>query len=496
MINLIGSYFFSSLLNDFLMKPILYKDKYGNSYIYSFSRKKLCYLNNVVFEFVKLYLSGYNLDYILEKVSFKYPIHEFNRAKDQFLFFLENSFLSDTNAHELSLLTSDCIRKSVSNVNVITFEVTQKCNLKCYYCTYGELYNNTENNHDRDLLFNKAKGLMDYMLVNYNSKDNLSTSRFLTIGFYGGEPLLNFRFIKKMVNYLNEIKTNNVRIEYTMTTNALLLDKYMDFLVDNNFMIMISLDGDCKSSLYRVSEKGSRVYNKILFNIKELKRKYPEYFKNKVVFNTVLHDKNSLLDVLKFMKFNFNKTPKLSELSQVSLLSSKRYVYDKMKIDLIEELSKSKDFIDKKDYLILDPRIDSLKKKISLLVSNNYSNLGELLDVIDTSLYLPTISCTPFSFKLFVSADSNIHLCEKIGYKYPLGYIDENNIPQFDFDLLAINYNNYYNAIADECLNCYNIYTCLTCLFERNFKCKRFLKEDYSRQLEYYTNFLMDISNI
>ncbi|SEG28891.1 pseudo-rSAM protein, GG-Bacteroidales system [Parabacteroides chinchillae] len=201
----------------------------------------------------------------------------------------------------------------------------------------------------------------------------------------------------------------------------------------------------------------------------------------------MLHDKNSLLDVLEFMKSNFDKIPKLSELSQASLLSSTRHIYNKMKKNLIEELVKSKNFIDRKDYLLLDPRIDSLKKKISLLVSNTYNNLGELLDIIDSSSYIPTISCTPFSFKLFVSADSKIHLCEKIGYKYPLGYIDINNIPQFDFESLAINYNKYYKTIACECLKCYNIYTCSTCLFERNFKCKKFSKEDYTKQLEYYT---------
>lgn len=463
--------------------------------MYSFRKKKLCYLNEIVYDFVKLYVSGFDFDSIVESVKSKCTPKELDNAKQQFLFFLNNSFLIDTNSHKLSHLTSDGIKNDISNVNVITFETTQKCNLNCYYCTYGELYNNTENDHKRELSFHKAKGLIDYMLNIYDGRSNLSTSRFLTIGFYGGEPLLNFPFIESMVNYLNKVKTQSINIEYTMTTNALLLDKYMDFLVENNFMIMISLDGDREASMYRTPQNVSHLYDKIVFNIRELKRKHPEYFEKKVIFNTVLHNKNSLLDVLKFIKDNFGKIPKLSEISQASLLSTKRCIYENIKKDLVEEISKSKHLIDKKDYLILDPRVDSLKKKISILVSNNFSNLGELLDSIDSSMCIPTISCTPFSFKLFVSADSKIHLCEKIGYKYSLGYIDNKNIPQFDFNQLATNYNKYYNDIAQECLNCYNIYTCSTCLFERSFKCKRFSEKDFKDLLEYYTNILIEISN-
>lgn len=462
--------------------------------MYSFSKKKLCYLNEIVFDFVKLHISGLDLNSIIESVKSKCSPSELDRAKKQFLFFLNNSFLIDTEKHKLSLLTSDGIKNDISNVNVITFETTQKCNLNCYYCTYGELYNNTENNHKRELSFRKAKGLIDYMLNSYDGKSNLSISRFLTIGFYGGEPLLNYPFIENVVNYLNRMKVRSVNIEYTITTNALLLDKYMDFLVKNNFMVMISLDGDQEASRYRTPQNMSHLYDKIIFNIKELKRKYPEYFEKKVIFNTVLHDKNSLVGVLKFIKTNFDKIPKLSEISQASLLSTKRYIYDNIKKDLVEEIIKSRHLIDNNDYLLLDPRVDSLKKKISILVSNNFSNLGELLDCIDSSMYIPTISCTPFSFKLFVSADSKIHLCEKIGYKYPLGYIDDENNPQFDFNKLATSYNKYYNDIARECLNCYNIYTCSTCLFERDFKCKKYSKNDFKELLEYYTNILIEIS--
>lgn len=43
-----------------------------------------------------------------------------------------------------------------------------------------------------------------------------------------------------------------------MTTNAILLDRYMDFLAENEFRLLISLDGDEKGQSYRVDTKGKK----------------------------------------------------------------------------------------------------------------------------------------------------------------------------------------------------------------------------------------------
>ena len=52
-------------------------------------------------------------------------------------------------------------------------------------------------------------------------------------GFYGGEPLLNMNLIKQIIEYIDSLpKIENTYFIYNMTTNALLLDKYMNFIVE------------------------------------------------------------------------------------------------------------------------------------------------------------------------------------------------------------------------------------------------------------------------
>lgn len=51
------------------------------------------------------------------------------------------------------------------------------------------------------------------------------------IGFYGGEPLLNMPFIRQVIEYIESLEQVGRKFYYSMTSNAMLLNKYMDFIV-------------------------------------------------------------------------------------------------------------------------------------------------------------------------------------------------------------------------------------------------------------------------
>jgi uncharacterized protein len=86
----------------------------------------------------------------------------------------------------------------------------------------------------------------------------------------------------------NKLPGNFRHFTFSMTTNALLLHKYMDFLVEHNFSLLISLDGDKENTSYRVDQKGNPAFETIVKNVNLLRGKYPEYFDKKVNFNAVL----------------------------------------------------------------------------------------------------------------------------------------------------------------------------------------------------------------
>ena len=85
------------------------------------------------------------------------------------------------------------------DITMITLIIIQKCNLRCSYC-FGD--NGTYS--DSGIMDIKtAKKSIDFLLEK-------SKSEFLTVCFFGGEPLLNFRLIKEVIDYCKqkEVETN------------------------------------------------------------------------------------------------------------------------------------------------------------------------------------------------------------------------------------------------------------------------------------------------
>ncbi|MFK2292020.1 radical SAM peptide maturase [Bacteroides fragilis] len=189
----------------------------------------------------------------------------------------------------------------------LLIEVTDKCNLKCKYCGYGEFYSNYDRRETRNQTFDNVKVLIDYLANLWRSDYNISHNNTVTIGFYGGEPLLNMKLIRETITYVEGLHIANLKFDYNMTTNAMLLDRCMDYLVEKDFTLLISLDGDEYQSGYRVDKHGKSSFARVAGNIQKLKDTYPEFFEKNVRFNAVLHDRNSVEECYKSIYGLFGK---------------------------------------------------------------------------------------------------------------------------------------------------------------------------------------------
>ncbi|MEA3306211.1 MAG: His-Xaa-Ser system radical SAM maturase HxsB [Elusimicrobiota bacterium] len=112
--------------------------------------------------------------------------------------------------------------------------VTKRCDSNCFYC--GASASPIKNlNHDMSLA--AAKKTVDF-IFNIQTQD-------LMIEFQGGEPLLNFKTVKFIVNYVK--KKNKVfkrSIHFSIVTNLINMDeKKLDFLIKNKVTVCSSLDG-------------------------------------------------------------------------------------------------------------------------------------------------------------------------------------------------------------------------------------------------------------
>lgn len=51
---------------------------------------------------------------------------------------------------------------------------------------------------------------------------------------------------------------------YAMTTNGMLLDRYMSFLAEKEVMLLLSLDGDEYAQGYRVDHRGANSFQRVV----------------------------------------------------------------------------------------------------------------------------------------------------------------------------------------------------------------------------------------
>ena len=83
-------------------------------------------------------------------------------------------------------------------VQDLVLEVTQDCNFQCRYCLYANPTKVERDHSKRNMSWKTAKACIDYLY------DHSKDAQTIRIGFYGGEPFLNFDLIKLAVAYANE----------------------------------------------------------------------------------------------------------------------------------------------------------------------------------------------------------------------------------------------------------------------------------------------------
>ncbi len=86
------------------------------------------------------------------------------------------------------------------NIEKVTLQITQNCNLRCKYCIYSEDSNLSQRSHSSNkMTFDIAKKALDFYWE--HSRD----SKSVMVGLYGGEPLLEYPLIVEIVKYAESI---------------------------------------------------------------------------------------------------------------------------------------------------------------------------------------------------------------------------------------------------------------------------------------------------
>lgn len=240
----------------------------------------------------------------------------------------------------------------------------------------------------------------------------------------GGEPLLNFKLINQVVQY---VKSKNIDCEFYITTNGVLLtDKIIDFMVSNDFKVTFSLDGDKKNhDRNRIMENGKQTFDLVMKNITKFVKKREEKNKNNLAFSfsCCFDYLTDLKQMINFFIENYDFfDPFFIIYSQIDPYDTTYYESINCNEEMISMFQKQLHEI--RNDFFKESRND---KKFHEVVASLF--LG-VMTAFNRSKWQKTPyfgSCIPLT-KIAIYPDGTINMCEKMSKRFPLGNVNDGGI--------------------------------------------------------------------
>lgn len=272
-------------------------------------------------------------------------------------------------------------------INAMDILISEDCNLACKYC-----FIKNSKYHGKSALMKSDVGekTIDFLIRESGIQKDLF------ICFFGGEPLINFKVLEKIVIYaLEEGRKNNKHFHFSITTNGTLLsDEIVEFIYEHHIEVLISIDGDIHSqNLNRPLSGGGDSYIKIMDNLKKLDQRNISYSARATVSsftkNKIAENYEHLI-LLGFKRIHFENA-----------LAPKGKVFITNKND-VKEINKQYSFISKK-----------IIKNIKSSQPYNIETFPLPLESIitkKTNFY----SCTAGKGYISVNPNGDIYLCHRL----------------------------------------------------------------------------------
>lgn len=371
-------------------------------------------------------------------------------------------------------ITPQAVEYYLENVPQLHFEVTEKCNFKCSYCGYGENYNQPKLrplNTERFLSWELAKTFIDRFIEIWKGQQ---AHRNIIVGFYGGEPLLNFKLIERIVNYFIENSPQFISFTWSITTNGFLIHKHLSFFIRHQFNIDISIDGDSYSDCFRVLHNGRPTFSYVIKNIDFLYEQHPDFFRNHVSIQSVINNRAHVIDVVSFFFERYGIVPKIIELSTTNLCNKNNKniineIFRSVKEDLEFSFVKDEQLFEK--YGIESPVNDRLIDIIRTFSSNFYGDYSEFFFASNYDAKenkTESATCPPFSTRVFLTVSGFLFPCERVDFMHPLGSIKD-NVLLLDLEGVSRMYSLLFTHLKKLCPNCIHQYNCSHCFMQDGY---------------------------
>ena len=446
--------------------PVLFQSRSGNEYLYSWGRQQALAIHPFLRHIIGLERKGTNLNHWIQRKRWRAPIvdgaGELSRAVAELhvkmlALLRAQGYFDEPKAKSFlcSDITAERVKESLAYTRQVVFEVTEACNLDCAYCCAGRLYENMGARSAHRLSPTFAKHLIDYLFDFWSASPQRTMDTPVSLTFYGGEPLLNMPLIKDIIGYAKEKLKGGKNLVFNLTSNGMLLDQHMDYLVDNSFDLLLSVDGNERNHSYRLTRDGKNSHPQVMKNILKLKAAYPAYFRKHVSFNAVLHNRNSLDDIRNFFASLSARRPMFGEVSNSAVAAKYRAEFDAMFKNANSSLREACHPETLEDWYFPDlggpGELEFFLANYARGINRSLSALGVEPGPVRHS---PTGTCLPLSKRCFLSARGEILPCERVGKTLVLGHVDTNGV-HLDFAKIAARYRDHYQKIFESCGRCF-----------------------------------------
>lgn len=442
----------------FLDKCIEFKTKLSNNYIY----------DNVT-------------GHIFFKVRNKIDIEKYRAVKK----FIKAS-------EKLNKVTvSDVKKYLIDNANgfkQLILEVTSKCNLRCKYCTYSENYDFTRNHGINSMSLDVAKKAVDYYFENFKIVVDRNPQRVPVISFYGGEPLLNFKLIKKIVEYIKITYPEYInKVKWHITTNGVLLnDSIQKFLYENKFHVLVSIDGYKENhDRNRLFMNGKPTFDIVYNNYHNFKNNYP----GQAVFVSACYDYKT--DMKKFSEFADKYDINILRAAAVS--ESAKY-YKQFSANNKQNFINNFNII--KNEFFQKSINDEIKKDsfIYNFFGDIYGSFAYHRMVAEElpSIRPHTSTCVPGE-KIYVESTGDFIVCEKVNNQKKIG----NVFSGLNYKIISKMLSEYNDTMNNHCEKCKISRLCSLCFkdfcLEKGFK---YDEKICNRQINFIKQLLIEYTEL
>ena len=218
-------------------------------------------VDEVAYDIIEAYESK-SKDEIVKELVDKYAAREDITAEDIAACYGEVTALKDSGKlfapDTFEPMAGKLKEKTAGVVKALCLHIAHTCNLNCSYCfaSQGKYHG------ERAVMsYEVGKRALDFLI------ENSGTRRNLEVDFFGGEPLMNFDVVKRLVAYAREVEGKHGKnFRFTLTTNGMLIDDdVIEFANKEMSNVVLSLDGRKEiHDEFRVDYAGNGSFDKIV----------------------------------------------------------------------------------------------------------------------------------------------------------------------------------------------------------------------------------------